>query len=266
MTSCIARASLALAPLALALLAQPVHADKFYFGSDSDQKKTLGNVPNDNFVQGVLLKEDKDSYTIRVLGGEIQVAKSMVYKVERDGLTVAQLEAKEAGRADALAQANSNRRQLQAAEATFRRDARATDATMRRARKPSQLNIDVDFQGILGHFATGGRGLKPFDPIISRSNLNGLPGIVDAYMRELLDAQIDIGGGRPLRSLPVELNFAGLLPPVNFRTYEPFDVTPRDLDDLRGQIYSYVRNQILDTAKQNPADETMNLPWRRRVR
>ena len=207
---------IASASLVLALLAQPANADKFYFGSDDDQKKTVGNAANDNFVEGVLLKEDKDSYTIRILGGEMNVAKSMVYKIERDGLTVAQLETREAARKDALAQADNNRRQLQAAEATFRRDARATEATMRRGRVPSRLNIDVDFRGIIGHFRTGGRAIKPFDPVIGRSNLSALPAMVDIYMRGLLAEQ---RGDRPtpfpLRSLPVQIRYLQICKLIN---------------------------------------------------
>ncbi len=263
-----AYASLALAPLVLALLAQPLSADKFYFGSEADKKKTQGNAANDDFVQGVLLKEDKDTYTIRILGGEINVAKSMVYKVERDGLTVAQLEAREAARTDALAQANTNRRQLQAAEAAATRDARAAEAAFRQTREPAELNIDVDFQGIIGHFPTGGRAIKPFDAIISRANLNGLVGLVDVHMRRRLDEQLGFRGrgrGRPPRSLPVQINFSGFLPPVRFRTYAPRNVTQRDLDFLQGQLYSLVEREVMLSASQNPATNTMNLPYRRRL-
>ncbi len=256
---------IASASLVLALLAQPANADKFYFGSDDDQKKTVGNAANDNFVEGVLLKEDKDSYTIRILGGEMNVAKSMVYKIERDGLTVAQLEAREAARMDALAQAENNRRQLQAAEAVFRRDARATEATMRRSRRPSRLNIDVDFRGIIGHFRTGGRAIKPFDPVIGRSNLSALPAMVDIYMRRLLDEQrASPATARPYRSLPVQINFSSNLSPVRFKTYEPFEVTQRDLDVLQKQIYTYVQDVVMLSAHQNPSTETMNLPYRTR--
>ena len=38
----------------------------------------------------------------------------------------------------------------------------------------------------------------------------------------------------------------------------------RYLDVLQQQIYSYVQNQVMLTAHQNPVMETMNLPYRRR--
>ncbi|MHC4515695.1 MAG: hypothetical protein ACYTGO_05650 [Planctomycetota bacterium] len=252
--------------IALALLAQPASADKFYFGSEADQKKTQGNAANDNFIEGVLLKEDKDSYTIRILGGQMNVAKSMVYKVEKDGLTVAQLEAREEARKDALAQAENNRRQLQAVEAAARREARAAEASMRRTRrKPSVLKIDVDFQGITGLFRTGGRTIKPFDPVIGRSNLSGLPAIVDVYMRNLLDEQLGNGAGTPPdRTLDVEIGFSDHFVPLRFKTYDPLEVTQQDLDVLQKQIYSHVQHQVLRSAHQNPVMEDMNLPYRRR--
>lgn len=256
---------IAIPSLVLAFLAQPANADKFHFAPDDDQKKMVGNAADNNFVEGVLLKEDKDSYTIRILGGEMNIAKSMVVKVERDGLTVAQLEAREAARTEALAQANNNRRQLQAAEASMRREARAAEATMKRTRAPSQLNIDVDFQGIIGQFRTGGRAIKPFDPVIGRSNLSGLPEIVDIYMRKLLVQQrASPGTALPYRQLPVVINFSSNLSPMTFKTYEPFEVTQRDLDILQKQIYSHVQDVVMLAAHQNPSEETMNLPYRRR--
>ena len=114
-------ARIAFGSLALALLCPPANADKFYFGSAKDHKRTVGNARN--YVEGVLLKQDKDTYTIRIMGGWMSVAKSMVYKIEKDGLTVAQLEIREKNRMGALAQAEANRRQLQASRAAARREA-----------------------------------------------------------------------------------------------------------------------------------------------
>lgn len=258
-------AASSLIPALLVLLAQPASADKFYFASAEDQKKTVGNAAKESFVEGVLLKEDKDSYTIRILGGEMIVAKSMVIRIERDGLTVAQLEAREATRKDELARQENNRRQLQAAEAAARREARATEAAMRRERRPAQLNIDVDFGGILGHFRTGGRAIEPYDPVIHRANLSGLPDVVDTYMQALLDEQRETATARPERSLPVTINFSSNLSPVTFETYEPYEVTQRHLNVLREQIYSYVQKQVLLAAHRNPGEETTNLPYRRRL-
>jgi hypothetical protein len=256
---------IAVPSLLLALLTPPLHADKFYFASDTDQKKTVGNAAQESFVEGVLLKEDKDSYTIRIMGGEMTVAKAMVKKIERDGLTVAQIEAREAARKDQLAQQETNRRQLQAAAAAARREAQAAEAAMRRDRRgPSQLNIDVDFGGIIGQFRTGGRAILPYDPVIRRSNLSGLPAIVDTYMQALLDAQRNIATSRPARSLPVAINFSSTLSPLRFLTFEPSEITQRDLDVLQKQIYSHVQEQVLLAAHQNSSNERMNLPYRKR--
>lgn len=251
--------------LLLAVLAPSLRADKFYFASDEDQEKTVGNAAKESFVEGVLLKEDKDSYTIRIMGGEMVVAKAMVVKIERDGLTVAQLEAAEAARKDELAQQETNRRQLQAAAAAARREAHAAEAAMPRDRRgPSQLNIEVDFGGIIGQFRHGGRAILPYDPVIRRSNLTGLPGIVDTYMQALLDAQRNMATSRPERSLPVAINFSSTLSPLRFETFEPFEITQRDLDMLQKEIYSHVQEQVLLAAHRNPSSETMNLPYRRR--
>ncbi len=254
-----------LLPSLVLLLTQHAFADKFYFYSAGDQQKTVGNAANNNFVEGVLLKEDKDTYTIRILGGQMNIAKSMVTKIEQDGLTVAQLEAREAARMSALAQQDNNRRQVQAMEAAARKDARATEAAMPRDRSPAQLNIDVDFNGIIGHFRTGGRAVLPYDPVIRRANLSGLPTIVDAYMQALLDQQrASPTTARPDRSLPVVINFSSTLSPVHFETYQPSEVSQRDLDTLQQKIYSYVQEQVLLAAHRNPPAETMNLPYRSR--
>ena len=245
-----------LASLALALLAQPASADKFYFGSADDQKKTQGNATHDNFIQGVLLKEDKDSYTIRILGGEMQVAKSMVYKVDKDGLTVAQLEATEAGRKDALAQAETQRRQLIAAEAAVCGDdrARAAEATATRGGRDSrQLIIDIDFPGILGRFDMGGfRPFRSFDPILNRANLSGLPVIIDTYLRGLI-GNAPPGAPTPAidRDLPVVLNFKGYLRNAEWKT---FDAQPdaRELDELQRLISDHVYSQVRRAANRSP--------------
>ena len=106
----------ALLPTACAMLLAPdALADKFYFGKAEEAAKMTEGEPD--AVVGVLLKEEGDNYVIRIEGGEMTVAKSMVYKVENDGMTVADIENLENGSRALLAQADQRRNELMAAEA-----------------------------------------------------------------------------------------------------------------------------------------------------
>lgn len=252
-----------IASLALVAFSQPARADKFYVGSEDDAKKTVGNAADGNFIEGVLLKDDTENkvYVIRVLGGEITIAKDLVRKIDKDGLTVAQLEAKEKARAGDLAQANANRRQLQAAEASARREAQAVEASSRRER-PRTLQINVDFQGILGQFRTGGRAIRPFDPVINRANLTGLAAIVDDFTRNVMVQNNGRNFGVPAsRDLDVQVNLGDELAPQSFRTFDA-DLTQQDLDRLNDEIHAYVKHQVMLAAHQDPDQERMNLPYR----
>ncbi len=42
------------------------------------------------------------------------------------------------------------------------------------------------------------------------------------------------------------------------------DLTWEDLDALKDEIYAHVRRLVLRSAHQNPDNEKMNLPYRRR--
>jgi hypothetical protein len=76
-----------LALLAASLLAPHARADKFWLGSSETEKNALpGSSPN--CIEGVLLSEDQKSYQIRVVGGEIVIEKSLVYRIDKDGLTI----------------------------------------------------------------------------------------------------------------------------------------------------------------------------------
>ncbi len=124
---------LALASLAALVLSPYASADKFYFTSDEETaKEEVDSLPD--VVEGVLIAQDDENYTIRVEGGEVQVAKDMVFKIESDGLTVADLEAREAAAAPALAQADEERMQFLAAEraeaAARRAEAFAVEAAL----------------------------------------------------------------------------------------------------------------------------------------
>ena len=83
--------------LALALLATwscnaDARADRFYFGcAETEQRMTTGC----DSIEGVLVKNEAGVMEIRVVGGTITVPESMVYKVDRDLLTVKAIEARE---------------------------------------------------------------------------------------------------------------------------------------------------------------------------
>ncbi|MCP5043754.1 MAG: hypothetical protein GY944_22220, partial [bacterium] len=123
---------LLLAGLSLLVLTPTASADRFYFGSPTTAQKISDGTAD--FIEGVLLREADGQYVIRVEGGEISVAKSLVWKVESNELTVAQLEAREQGATAALASANDIRRERQTTAAATRRnvllEARAPAASL----------------------------------------------------------------------------------------------------------------------------------------
>jgi hypothetical protein len=161
-------------------LAAPAAADKFHLGSADDAKK-LAEGSSPSVIEGVLLEEKDGNYVIRVDGGEIRLAKASVHKIEKDGLTVADLEKREKDASDRLAEANVRRSQLQAAEASATREARNA-AAARSPEMPESIVINVDFNGLLPSYAfrTG------YDPVLHRADLSGLAGVVEAYLRDEL--------------------------------------------------------------------------------
>jgi hypothetical protein len=121
------------------LLALPAKADKFWFSDPATAKNApAGSSPD--CLQGVLISEDATSYHIRVVGGELVLAKKSVVKVEKDGLTLENIQKSEKDAADALALANKERtlkqeldrkeRELRAVEASARHgNARPVEAS-----------------------------------------------------------------------------------------------------------------------------------------
>ncbi len=116
-----------------ALLAPAARADRFHLGSaETAEKMTDGEA---DVIEGVLLEETETTYRIRIEGGEIELAKSRVYKVEKTGLTVEQVQDQESDAAERLAEANRERRDLLVASREARmervREVRAMEASMR---------------------------------------------------------------------------------------------------------------------------------------
>ena len=100
---------LILACAALLALCPAARADKFYFTTaEEDAKAAEGSVPS--FVEGVLLREEGGFYVVRVEGGEIQLAKDSVKRIEKTDLTVAQLEEREKSAAEKLVTLGESKR------------------------------------------------------------------------------------------------------------------------------------------------------------
>jgi hypothetical protein len=132
------------------LFALPAKADKFWFSDPAAAKNAPAGATPD-CIQGVLLSEDATSYTIRIVGGELVLAKKSVVKVEKDGLTLENIVKAEKDAAEALALANKERglqqelarkeRELKAVEASARRsNARAVDASATTEPAPSTFD------------------------------------------------------------------------------------------------------------------------------
>lgn len=110
--------------------AVPAKADTFWFAEPSSQPDAEANAVRD-CVRGVLLAEDATHYTVRVVGGELTLAKKSVVRVEKDDLTVEAIAKMEADAAAALAAANSDRQTVQQA-AVLRRGIAVAEAAAKR--------------------------------------------------------------------------------------------------------------------------------------
>jgi hypothetical protein len=114
------------------LFALPAKADKFWLADPAAAKNTAaGSSPE--VIEGVLVAEDQDAYHIRVVGGELLLAKKSVFKVEKDGLTLeAVVKAEKEAAEKAVAQ--NRDRELQQTEARKVRDIQVLEASARRTR------------------------------------------------------------------------------------------------------------------------------------
>lgn len=169
--------------LILLALAAPANADRFHLDTAEERAKydSDGN-GGDRVIDGVIVSEDEDNYNLRVVGGELVLAKSAVVEIERNSLDVAAIERMEQEQADALAAAESSRQELRAVEASARRE-----AILNRRIEPipeESLLIEVDFQGLLPGYT-----FRTYDPVIRRANLTGLRQVIEDFLRaEVMDA------------------------------------------------------------------------------
>ncbi len=97
--------TLLLAATAAAALQPSLLADRFHLTSQQEASRAAeGSSPD--AIEGVLLGEEDGMYRLRVVGGEMWLAKSAVQRIEKDALTVADIEAREKLQADAAAKAD----------------------------------------------------------------------------------------------------------------------------------------------------------------
>ncbi|MFO1050989.1 MAG: hypothetical protein U1F36_02085 [Planctomycetota bacterium] len=175
-------------PVLFALgLASTASADRFHLGSkETAQKITEGTA---DYVDGVLLREEGDNYVIRVEGGEMQLQKASVWKIEKTDLTVAQIEQIEKDRADALAQADAKRRVMlgSAAEARMARirEVRAAEAAATRDSAAASQREDT----------------VGYDPVLHTAIQSDVGGIVNATVQRELGGVIRPALERELRDV-----------------------------------------------------------------
>ncbi|MEZ5963523.1 MAG: hypothetical protein R3F56_06725 [Planctomycetota bacterium] len=225
-------------PILLALVASApaLRADRFYFGSEVEDKKFVGEEGTDvrSGLPGVLLREQDGMYVIRVEGGEVWVERSRVYHVEKDDLTVAQIEERERKAQDLLAAARG-RHLAQVAEAAAKRSEQsATAASKAEGSETKALTLEIDFEGLLP-----GYKFLPDSDVLRRVDLVGLSREIEDWLRA--------NGVEPARDakrdFTVHVDFKGLLPAYGFKIYDPV-VHRVDLRGLARQVEDYLRAEV----------------------
>ncbi len=134
------------------LFTLPCKADKFWLSDPAASK----NAPTDSSpdcIEGVLIAEDADGYHIRIVGGELLLAKKGVFKVEKDALTLDAIVKAEQDGAEALAAANKERglqqqiakkeREIKVAEAAAKKGGQPVDGTFRKTAAPAEASFDA---------------------------------------------------------------------------------------------------------------------------
>lgn len=138
--------------------AVPAKADTYWF---SEPPAAGAENPVLDCVRGVLLSEDADNFVLRVVGGEMTVAKKLVVRIDKDDLTVEAISKTEADAAAALAKANEERELAQQVERA-RRDVQAADAAMR-----GPVGVSMPMPAAQAPTA-------PYDPVLGVLRFGGL--------------------------------------------------------------------------------------------
>ena len=157
------------------LICAPAKADKFWLSDPkAAQNAPAGSSPN--FIEGVLIDENREEYHVRVSGGELVLRKTSVFKVEKDDLSLeaivkAEIDSKQAGKL-----ANQQRNQHQALASEIREVKTALAAARRSART-------VEASSTRPEARRAAQGTR-FDPIVGTTN-----GFDDNYIL-MRDAEI----------------------------------------------------------------------------
>lgn len=132
------------------LICAPAKADKFWLTDpESQQSSAAGSSPS--LIQGVLVATDDEGYHVRIVGGEVVLSKKIVFKIEKDGLTLdaiikAETDSKQIGET-----ANESRRAAQAAQQHMR-DVRVAEASASRPAKAVEASSDRSAPPMTGSF------------------------------------------------------------------------------------------------------------------
>jgi hypothetical protein len=143
---------------ATALLAPFARADKFWL-SDPAAETVEGSQAA--VIEGVLLDETDTAYHLRTVGGELWLAKALVFEREMDGLTVAAIEETEEAERKRLAAltarlaqdraAERRQRSVRAAEASVsRREVAVQEAAASTRREPTAVRVFDPVLGVAG--------------------------------------------------------------------------------------------------------------------
>lgn len=166
--------NLLLTSVCLAVFASPALCDKVFFKATAQAKTAPGEAPD--YIEGKVTSESDKEVTIRVEGGTITVTKDQVLRIERDALTVKDIEAKEAASRERLAAANAKREEAMG---------RWAEAVAQRHVEPKQsreIRIDVDFSKMIPPEL-----LSYYDPILHRVDMRGLARAIEDYLRAELE-------------------------------------------------------------------------------
>lgn len=155
------------------LVAGNLQADKFFLDTPKVAAATQGN-RDGRVIEGVLKSETKSTYTVRIPGGEVVIAKSLVQRHVKDDLSMDQIIAQEKAQADRNGQANKQRRTVQAIEASASRSKKPAAPP----RQEKNLTITVDFQNLLPNYK-----FRAYDPVLRRANFSGLRQVIEDYLR-----------------------------------------------------------------------------------
>jgi hypothetical protein len=169
-----ARHHLTLAAFSLLLLSPLALADKIWLKGDATPTPAEGQAPD--FLYGVVTSEEGGEYTVRIPGGTVMLAKSQVARVEKDGLTLPQLEEGEKEMRKQVADADSKRSRDLAQWA----DAALRERTAARAdeERAQALDVTVDFKGLIPS-----PSFRFYLPLLTQIDLDGLGRAIENFLR-----------------------------------------------------------------------------------